>query len=97
MNSNSFRMTWGHHLLQELFICYINLGIMERTYFPTPYIHTADFGHIYTLVLALFSVLLQKLDLDLLLAPCKSIFYSAIVVEILVTGLLKPSLGGNVF
>ena len=52
----------------------------------------ANFGHTYTLVLALFSVLLQDFDLDVLLAPRKSVFDSAILMESLVTGFLGPSL-----
>ena len=51
-----------------------------------------NFGHTYTLALALFSVLLQDFDLDVLLAPRKSVFDSAILMESLVTEFLRPSL-----
>ena len=97
MNSNSLSIISEHHLLQEVFICHINIGIVERKNFPTLYINKADFGHTYTLVIALFSVLLQNLDLNVLLAPHKSIFYSAILVGRLVTGLWKSSLSEKFF
>ena len=68
---------------------------MEQTNFPTSYIHTVDFGHIYTLALALCTV--QNLDLDALVALPKSVFDSPIHMRSLATGLLKPSLSGTFF
>ena len=59
---------------------------MEQTNFPMPYIHTGYFRHTNMLTLALFNVLFQNRDLVALLAPRKSVFYSAILMKSLATG-----------
>ena len=56
-----------------------------------------DSGQTDALALTLFSVLLQNLDLDALLAPRKSVFDSAILIGSLITELLKTSLSGTFF